>query len=144
MAVGCESHQSRWPSCEVSRPCICVSGIMTARVQAGGWGSLIDLLNALHVDHIFMETCRRPPDELEAFRDLSPAIGVGLDVVDIKTTEIETPDNIARAIERAETVLGSGRIRYVHPDCGFRIQPHPVCGGKIRALVKSRNLFESV
>src|SRR5438094_2974616 len=35
-----------------------------------------------------------------------------------RRTEIETADEIARAIERAEAVLGSGRVRYVHPDCG--------------------------
>ena len=40
------------------------------------------------------------------FQDLRKDIGLG--VVDIKRTEIEKPDDIARAIERAENVLGKG------------------------------------
>ena len=46
-------------------------------------------------------------------------IGFGLGVVDIKRTEIETPSEIARAIERAGKTLGTQRIKYVHPDCGL-------------------------
>ena len=36
------------------------------------------------------------------FQDLRKDIGFGLGVVEIKRTEIEKPDDIARAIERAE------------------------------------------
>jgi 5-methyltetrahydropteroyltriglutamate--homocysteine methyltransferase len=67
---------------------------------------------------------------------------MGLGVVDIKSTEIETADAIARAIERAETLLGPGRVRYVHPDCGFWMLKRSVADGKIRALVEGRDLFE--
>jgi hypothetical protein len=40
--------------------------------------------------------------ELAVFKDLRTEIGFGLGVVDIKQTEIESADQIARAIERAE------------------------------------------
>ena len=102
----------------------------------------MDYLNALHVDHIVMETQRRPEDELEVFRDLDPGIGMGLGVVDIKSTVIETADEIARAIERAERVIDPGRVRYVHADCGFWLVPRSVADGKIRALVAGRDLYE--
>ena len=41
------------------------------------------------------------------FKGLRREIGFGLGVVDIKRTEVETPESIARAIERAEKVLGA-------------------------------------
>jgi 5-methyltetrahydropteroyltriglutamate--homocysteine methyltransferase len=63
-------------------------------------------------------------------------------VIDIKSNEIESADAIARAIERAETVLGAGRIRYVHPDCGFWMLKRSIADAKIRALVEGRDRFE--
>ena len=43
---------------------------------------------------------------------------MGLGVIDVKRTEIENPDNVARSIEQAEQAMGAGRIRHntVHPD----------------------------
>ena len=89
-----------------------------------------------------METAHRPPDELAVFRDLRPEIGFGLGVVDIKSTEIETADQIARSIEQADAVLGEGRVKYIHPDCGFWMLKRNIADGKIRALVKGRDLYE--
>jgi 5-methyltetrahydropteroyltriglutamate--homocysteine methyltransferase len=49
------------------------------------------------------------------FKQLRPEIGLGLGVIDIKATVIESADSIARAIERAENLLGPGRVSYVTP-----------------------------
>jgi 5-methyltetrahydropteroyltriglutamate--homocysteine methyltransferase len=65
-------------------------------------------------------------------------------VIDIKATVIESPDSIARAIERAENLLGPGRVRYVHPDCGFWMLKRNIADGKIRALVEGRNRYEGL
>ncbi len=89
-----------------------------------------------------METAHRPPEELAVFKELRRGIGFGLGVIDIKRTEIESADSIARAIERAEKILGKGRIKYVHPDCGFWMLKRNIADGKIRALVKGRDLYE--
>jgi 5-methyltetrahydropteroyltriglutamate--homocysteine methyltransferase len=89
-----------------------------------------------------MENAHRPVEELAAFRGLRPEIGFGLGVVDVKSTEIETPDAIARSIERAENILGPGRIKYIHPDCGFWMLKRGIADGKIRALVAGREMYE--
>ena len=97
------------------RRCTCASATTAARsIQKGSWGQLMNYLNALHVDHIVMENAHRPPEELAVFKDLRPEIGFGLGVVDIKRTEVEIADAIARAIERADKVLGAGPGE-VHP-----------------------------
>jgi len=64
------------------------------------------LFSRLRADHLVLEFARRGYDELEAFRDLNPNIGLGLGVVDIKDNEIESPDLIARRLENAARVLG--------------------------------------
>jgi len=127
-----------------SKPAVhlCFGNYGGQSIQKGTWAKLIDYLNALKVDHVVMETAHRPREELAVFKDLRPGIGLGLGVVDIKRTEIEKPGDIARAIERAEKLLGRGRVRYVHPDCGFWMLPRNVADGKIRALVAGRDLYE--
>ena len=121
---------------------LCFGNYGGQSIQKGTWGKLIDYFNALHVDHIVMETAHRPPEELAVFRDLRPEIGFGLGVIDVKATAIESADQIARAIERAERAIGQGRITYVHPDCGFWMLKRSIADGKIRALVAGRDLFE--
>jgi len=120
---------------------LCFGNYGGQTIQKGTWGKLMGYLNALHVDHIVMETAHRPPQELAVFRDLRKDIGFGLGVVDIKRTEIESPEDIARAIERAEKIL-QGRIEYIHPDCGFWMLQRNMADGKMRALVAGRDLYE--
>jgi 5-methyltetrahydropteroyltriglutamate--homocysteine methyltransferase len=121
---------------------LCFGNYGGQSIQKGGWAQLMRYLNALHADHIVMENAHRPTEELAAFRELRPEIGFGLGVVDIKRTEIESADAIARAIERAEATLGEGRVRYIHPDCGFWMLKRNIADGKIRALVLGRDLYE--
>ena len=121
---------------------LCFGNYGGQSVQRGTWGKLMGYLNSLKADHIVMENAHRPAEELAVFRELDPRIGMGLGVVDIKRTEVESPDQIARAIERAEGLLGAGRVRYIHPDCGFWMLKRSIADAKIRALVAGRDLFE--
>lgn len=121
---------------------LCFGNYGGQSIQKGTWSQLVSYLNALKCDHVVMETARRPADELKVFRELRPEIGIGLGVVDIKSTEIESADAIARMIERAEAAIGAGRITYIHPDCGFWMLKRTIADGKIRALVEGRDLFE--
>ena len=121
---------------------LCFGNYGGQSIQKGNWAKLMDYLNALHVDHVVMECAHRPPEELAVFRDLRPEIGLGLGVVDVKRTEVESAEEIARAIERAENTLGAGRVKYIHPDCGLWMLKRNMADGKIRALVRGRDLFE--
>lgn len=126
-----------------NRPAVhlCFGNYGGQRVQQGNWKKLIGYINSLHADHVVMECRRRPADELVVFKELDARIGMGLGVIDIKTTEVESANDIARAIERAESVIGEGRVKYVHPDCGFWMLPRSVADAKTRALVAGRDLY---
>jgi 5-methyltetrahydropteroyltriglutamate--homocysteine methyltransferase len=110
-------------------------------IQKGTWAALISFLNSLHTDHLVLELAHRPPSDLEALKEIGPRTDIGLGVVDIKVNHIETPEEIARAIERAEKMLGPNRVRYVHPDCGFWMLKRSVADRKIAALVKGRDMY---
>ena len=110
-------------------------------IQTGKWKPLLEFLDSLHADHLVLELAHRPKDDLEAIRDLNGKIGIGLGVVDIKVNQVETAEEIARAIEEAEKVIGPGRVRYVHPDCGFWMLKRSVADRKMAALAIGRDLF---
>jgi len=121
---------------------LCFGNYGGQSIQKGAWAQLLSYLNALDTDHVVIEMARRPPDELAVFRDLRPEIGIGLGVVDIKSTVIESADAIARVLEQAEAVLGRDRVKYINPDCGFWMLKRTIADGKIRALVAGRDRYE--
>lgn len=120
---------------------LCFGNYGGQTVHTSCYAQLIEFINLLHVDHVLVEMTRRNPEELVVLKDIKPAIGIGLGVIDVKSTVIETADEVARTIENAEKVLGPGRLKYVAPDCGLWMQRRTVAEGKLAALVRGRDLY---
>lgn len=120
---------------------LCFGNYGGQSVQRGTWRALTGFLNSLQVDHVVLEMAHRGQDDLIAMKDVDPRIRIGLGVVDVKINHIETPDEIAVRIERAERTLGPGRVGWVHPDCGFWMLRRGIADRKIHALVKGRDLY---
>ena len=110
-------------------------------IQRGTWRALIAFLNALHTDHLVLELAHRPADDLIALKEIDPRIQLGIGVVDIKINHIETAEQIARRLDRAEKELGPGRVAFIHPDCGFWMLKRSVADHKIAALAQGRDLY---
>ncbi|MCF7837076.1 MAG: cobalamin-independent methionine synthase II family protein [Candidatus Marinimicrobia bacterium] len=110
-------------------------------IQPGDWKTLTRFLNALRCEHLVLELAHRPAADLEALKDIRPDLTLGIGVIDVKINHIETADEIAARIERAEKVLGAGRVGWVHPDCGFWMLKRSVADRKIAALVRGRDLY---
>jgi 5-methyltetrahydropteroyltriglutamate--homocysteine methyltransferase len=121
---------------------LCFGNYGGQTIQKGTWDKLMSYMNALHADHVILEFAHRGYNELEFFKGLRPEVGIGLGVVDIKSTVIESPEIIAKRLEDAVLLLGENRVRYIHPDCGFWMLKRSVANAKIRALTLGRNLFE--
>jgi 5-methyltetrahydropteroyltriglutamate--homocysteine methyltransferase len=120
---------------------LCFGNYGGQTIQKGEWRALTDFLNRLHVDHLILEMAHRTAADLEALRDVDPRIRLGIGVVDVKVNNVETPDEIAGVLERAESVLGRGRVSWIHPDCGFWMLKRSVADRKIAALAKGRDLY---
>ena len=110
-------------------------------IQAGRWAALVEFLNALHCDHLVLELAHRPASDLDALKKIDRKIALGVGVVDIKVNHIETPDEIAARIEAVERKVGAGRVKWVHPDCGFWMLKRSVSDRKIEALVRGRDKY---
>lgn len=120
---------------------LCFGNYGGQTVQQGFWRNLVPFFNALNADHVVLEFARRGYDELEVFRDVKPALKLGIGVVDIKDNEVEAPDEIARRIDHAVKLLGADRVRWVHPDCGLWMLHRSIADRKLVALVQGRDLF---
>lgn len=110
-------------------------------IQKGAWKPLTDFLNSLRTDHLVLELAHRPDSDLEALKDIRPEIALGIGVIDIKVNHVETADEIASRIEKAVNAVGPGRVKWVHPDCGFWMLKRSIADRKIKALVEGRDRF---
>jgi 5-methyltetrahydropteroyltriglutamate--homocysteine methyltransferase len=121
---------------------LCFGNYGGQSIQKGFWSHLIKFFNQLDVNHLVLEFARRGYEELEAFKELRPDIKLGIGVVDIKDNGVESADLIAKRVEQATKILGTDRIGWIHPDCGFWMLPRTVADKKMEHLVLGRNLFE--
>jgi 5-methyltetrahydropteroyltriglutamate--homocysteine methyltransferase len=124
---------------------VCFGNYGGQSIQKGEWKRILGFMNRLHCDHVVLEFAFRGYDELAYFKEgLDPQIGIGLGVIDVKVNTVETPERVAKRIEHAVRTVGDGRIKWVHPDCGFWMNKRSVADRKMEALVKGRNLFLGV
>ena len=65
---------------------------------------------------------------------LNPKIALGIGVIDIKVNTVETPEEVAHRIEAATKQVGDGRIKWVHPDCGFWMNKRSIADRKCHPL----------
>jgi 5-methyltetrahydropteroyltriglutamate--homocysteine methyltransferase len=120
---------------------LCFGNYGGQTIQKGHWQALVEFLNSLHADHLILELAHRPVEDLNALRDVDKRLKIGIGVVDVKVNHVETAEEIARSIDCAEKVLGSGRLGWIHPDCGFWMLKRSVADRKIAALAKGRDLY---
>jgi 5-methyltetrahydropteroyltriglutamate--homocysteine methyltransferase len=120
---------------------LCFGNYGGQTVQKGTWSRLLGFLNALHADHIVMEIANRPENDLQTLAGVDTRIGIGVGVIDVKVNEVESPDEVARRIEHAESVLGAGRVQWVHPDCGLWMLKRSVADRKLAALCRGRDQY---
>jgi 5-methyltetrahydropteroyltriglutamate--homocysteine methyltransferase len=121
---------------------VCFGNYGGQRIQPGRLHQLLPFFAALHADHVVLEVARPGIAEVEPLKELTN-VRFGIGVIDIKSTEIESADTVARRIEAAAALLGSPeRIAYVHPDCGFWMLARSIADGKIHSLVAGRDLYQ--
>ena len=120
---------------------LCFGNYGGQTIQGGTWEALLAFLHALRTDHVVLELAHRPSEDLEALAQVDDRIALGIGVVDVKANQVETADDVAKALEQAEAKLGEGRVRWIHPDCGFWMLKRSVADRKIASLAAGRDLY---
>lgn len=108
----------------------------------GHYDFLFPAIMEAQVDQLVLEFARKGYDDLELFRQYHPPFKLGLGVIDVKTVEIESPDEVASRIERGLHVLAPGDL-VVNPDCGLRHLPWNVARQKLHAMSEGAALVRA-
>jgi 5-methyltetrahydropteroyltriglutamate--homocysteine methyltransferase len=100
----------------------------------GHYDFLFPAVKAAQVDQVVLEFARKGLDDLRLIRQHGWDKWLGFGVIDVKTTQVETPELVAERIRRALEYLPADRLM-INPDCGLRHLPPEVARRKLRAMV---------
>ncbi len=121
---------------------VCYGNRYARPLWEGHYDFLFPAVLAAEVDQLVLEFARKGLGDLALFRQYDWDRGVGLGVIDVKTTEVESADLVASRIRRALDVVAAERLT-VNPDCGLRHLPADVARAKLRALVEGAAMVRS-
>jgi 5-methyltetrahydropteroyltriglutamate--homocysteine methyltransferase len=133
--VGVHICRGNWPADE-------------AHLSHGGYENMIDDILELKADQLVLEYATPRAGNFDVFRDHRWGGEIGLGIIDVKNSHVETPDEIAGRVEKACRVFGPEKIT-LNPDCGFASgRPWPVVSRhvayeKLRAQTNAAALLRS-
>jgi 5-methyltetrahydropteroyltriglutamate--homocysteine methyltransferase len=113
---------------------VCYGNRYARPLWEGHYDFLFPAVMGARIDQLVLEFARKGPGDLRLFREFGWDRGVGLGAIDVKTTEVETPDLVAARIRRALDAVPAERLM-INPDCGLRHLPADVARAKLRAMV---------
>ena len=112
---------------------ICYGNRHARPAWEGHYDFLFPEIMEAHVGELVLEFARKGYDDLDLFRKYHPPFALGLGVIDVKSSEVESPDVIAARIANASDVVAPDRI-VVNPDCGLRHLSGVTARSKLRAM----------
>lgn len=89
----------------------------------------------LHVDELHLEMANREFAELELTAEIAKRMDVGVGIVDVKNSYVETADDIEQRIRACLRYIPPDRLS-VSPDCGLSQTPRAASFAKLSALVQ--------
>ncbi len=84
----------------------------------GNYGPMLPYLVQMNIDQLVLECATPRAGEMEVFKEYSNEKEIGFGVVNPRTDEIETPDEIVARVKELLKYFGPDKI-YLNPDCGF-------------------------
>ncbi len=113
---------------------VCYGNRYARPVWEGNYDFLFPHVLDAQVDQLVLEFARKGYDDLALFkRYTSPPFLLGLGVIDVKSLQLETPDQVAARVRKALQVLPPERLT-VNPDCGLRHVPPEIALAKLQAM----------
>ena len=104
-----------------------------------GYEAVLPHFYDVPIDQFVLDFANRELADIGALKSLPDDKEVGIGVVDIRTTMIETPEEIADRIRKIIDVVPPERV-YLTTDCGMRPLPRLVARMKLKALVEAAHI----
>ena len=112
---------------------------------SGGYGPLVDGLKRVEVGTLFLELATPRAGDVEVLSALPDDRRIGVGVVNPKTADVESREEVRQRISRAIDLFGRERV-LLTPDCGFAtyadnpVASAQVAEAKLRTIVEARDL----
>ena len=84
----------------------------------GNYGPMLPHLMQMNVDQLVLECATPRAGEMEVFKEYSNEKEIGLGVVNPRTDDIETPDEIVTRVKEMLQYFDPDKL-FLNPDCGF-------------------------
>jgi 5-methyltetrahydropteroyltriglutamate--homocysteine methyltransferase len=111
-----------------------LSGLITE-----GYEAVLPYLYDLPIDQFVLDFANRDMAGIEALRTLPADKEVGVGVVDVRTSMVETPQKIAERIRKVLSVVPAERV-YLTTDCGMKPLPRMIARMKLQALANGAQI----
>jgi 5-methyltetrahydropteroyltriglutamate--homocysteine methyltransferase len=121
---------------------VCYGNRYARPLWEGHYDFLFPAVLSAGVDQLVLEFARKGPEDLRLFRQYSWDRGVGLGVIDVKNTAVESEQLVADRIRRGLEFVPADKLT-VNPDCGLRHLSTEVARAKLRALVAGTQLVRA-
>ena len=113
---------------------VCYGNRHARPLWAGHYDFLFPAIKDAQVDRLALEFARTGDEDLQLLEQYQWDRGLGLGVIDVKSEQVESADQVAARIRRALQFLPAEKL-IINPDCGLRHLPPDVARAKLAAMV---------
>jgi 5-methyltetrahydropteroyltriglutamate--homocysteine methyltransferase len=114
---------------------VCYGNRYARPLWQGHYDFLFPAVLAAKVDQLVLEFARKGYEDLPVVQKFGWDRDIGLGVIDVKNSEIETPGLVADRIRRALDLIPASRL-IINPDCGLRNLPGAAARAKLAAMAE--------
>ncbi|HLH68917.1 MAG TPA: hypothetical protein VKY90_07785 [Candidatus Dormibacteraeota bacterium] len=107
-----------------------------------GYEAVLPRLYAAPVEQFVLDFANREMVDIDALRTLPADREVAIGVIDVRTTMVETPEQVAARVRKVLEVVPPERV-YLTTDCGLRNLPRIVARMKLRALSEGARIVRA-
>jgi 5-methyltetrahydropteroyltriglutamate--homocysteine methyltransferase len=121
---------------------VCYGNYQLKRLFTGEYAELFPALLDVHAHQISMEFAVSNGEGLDLFQKYPTDKEIVVGVVDVKSSDVETPDVVARRIRQALESIPAERL-VLSPDCGMKFMPRSRAFGKLQAMVEGARIVRA-
>jgi 5-methyltetrahydropteroyltriglutamate--homocysteine methyltransferase len=120
----------------------CYGNYQLKRLYTGQYEELFPAILDTNAHQISLEFAVSDGEGLDLFKKYKTDKEIVVGVIDVKSEEIETPEEVARRIRRALEFIPANKM-WVSPDCGMKFMPRDRAFGKLKAMVEGAKLVRA-
>ena len=108
-------------------------------MTAGGYPKILPRYFDVKVGQFVLDFACREMGGIEVLRDLPAAKTVAVGVIDVRSLQVESPEQVAERVRKVLKVIAPDRVTLT-TDCGMKQLPRPCAFEKLRSLVRGAEI----